>query len=126
LFVLGDRDQLTRVVLNLVYNACEAMPNGGQLTLTSRKVETANPLTPARMGWFVELRVSDTGMGMPAEIRERVFEPLFSTKPRSDDGPRGLGLAVVYAAVNQAGGFLQVQSNPGSGTTFQVFLPLHG
>jgi signal transduction histidine kinase len=126
LLVLADRDQLTRVILNLVYNACEAMPNGGQLTLTSRKVETANPLTPARMGWFVELRVSDTGMGMPAEIRERVFEPLFSTKPRSDDGPRGLGLAVVYAAVNQAGGFLQVQSNPGSGTTFQVFLPLHG
>lgn len=125
LLVFADRDQLTRVLLNLVYNACEAMPNGGTLRIVGSRQETANPMTPARSGLFVVLDVSDTGIGMAAEVRERVFEPMFSTKPRGDDGPRGLGLAVVYAAVNQAGGFLQVDSTPGVGTTFQIFLPAH-
>ena len=125
LLVFADRDQLTRVILNLVYNACEAMPDGGYLRLSTSKTEMANPLTPLRRGGYVILSVADSGAGMSAEVRERVFEPLFSTKPRGEDGPRGLGLAVVYAAVNQAGGFIQVDSAPQHGTTFQVCLPAH-
>ena len=125
LFVVADRDQLTRVVLNLVYNACEAMPDGGTLRVATSTVETANPLTPQRIGQYVELAVCDTGAGMTADVRERVFEPLYSTKPRGDDGPRGLGLAVVYAAVNQAGGFIQVDSAPQQGAAFRVYLPAH-
>lgn len=125
LYVVADRDQLTRVILNLVYNACEAMPTGGVLVVRTRRVETANPLTPQRVASFVELAVVDTGVGMGTEARQRAFEPLYSTKPRADDGPRGLGLAIVYAAVNQAGGFTQVESVPGRGTTFRVLIPAH-
>ena len=124
LTVLCDRDQLTQIVLNLVYNACEAMPDGGGLCVTGRHQRYAKPAAATtRTDRYVLLTVADTGTGIPPQLRDRVFEPLFSTKPRTEDGPRGLGLAIVYGAASNADGFVTVSSAPGGGTTFYVYLP---
>ena len=119
-----DRDQLTQIVLNLVYNARDAMSEGGILQVGTREEEVANPLPGSVPGPHAVLTVRDTGGGMTEEVIEHAFEPLYTTKPRSASGPRGMGLAVVYSAVTHAGGFIKVDSHPGTGTTFQVFLPV--
>ncbi|MDB5308012.1 MAG: Blue-light-activated protein, partial [Gemmataceae bacterium] len=115
-----DRGQMEQVVMNLAVNARDAMPRGGTLTITTTAVTEprGGGLPPAR---FARLEVSDTGMGMSAEIRGRIFEPFFTTK-----GPgkgTGLGLATVYGIVTQAGGRIGVDSAPGAGTAFRVDLP---
>ncbi len=122
-FVRMDRDYLTRVVLNLIRNAKEAMPNGGKLNIETKYAVTSNPLEnhpPANHGVLV---VSDSGTGMTDEVKSRLFEPLFTTKPRTIEGPRGMGLAVVYAAVRNAGGFVQIVSEVNEGTAIHVYLP---
>jgi PAS domain S-box-containing protein len=121
--VVADAGQLDQVVLNLVANARDAMPDGGQLwieTFTTRlqHPEQLPPLTP---GAYATLRVRDTGQGMTVETRERVFEPFFSTK--SPSVGTGLGLATVYGIVKQHGGHIVVESSPGAGSSFSVYFP---
>jgi PAS domain S-box-containing protein len=123
LSVQADPVQLEQVLLNLCTNARQAMPAGGKLRLTTRAVQFDPAFVArhpwARVGSFAEIAVSDTGSGMDASTRERIFEPFFTTKREGT----GLGLATVYGIVQQHGGFLHVESSPGQGTTFHVFLP---
>src|SRR5205823_444347 len=106
-----DPAELREVLLNLLFNAADAMPDGGRIeisTRTGRKRNTA------------DLEVRDTGSGMPESVRARIFEPFFSTK-----GPKGsgLGLAVAYSIITRRGGELEVESRVGEGTTFTIHLP---
>ena len=112
--VEADRGQLEQVITNLAVNARDAMPGGGELTLGARRIE--------RDGAYVELTVVDTGHGMDADTLSHVFEPFFTTK--SKDQGTGLGLSTVYGIVAQSGGDVLVESEPGSGATFRVLLPL--
>jgi signal transduction histidine kinase len=123
--VKADPSEIEQVLLNLVVNAGDAMPNGGTIAVTTSTVSfegvTARPQLPP--GPYVRLRVSDTGMGMDAATRERIFEPFFTTK-----GPgkgTGLGLSTVYAIVENLHGAIDVESTLGKGTTFTVYLPRH-
>ncbi len=123
--VLADATQLHQVLLNLCVNARDAMPSGGRLTLATKKVEisSVHPGMPpnARVGLFVALQVHDTGTGISAEIRDRIFDPFFSTK--TPDKGTGLGLSTVMGIIKGHDGFLEVSSAPGQGTTFTAFLP---
>lgn len=123
--IKADSGQLEQVVINLLLNARDAMPQGGQLTIESRNlyldVNDCAVHPEAKPGHFVQLIVSDTGCGMAPDVKARLFEPFFTTK-----GPgkgTGLGLATVYGIVQQTGGFITVRSDLGIGTTFTVFLP---
>jgi two-component system, NtrC family, sensor kinase len=107
--VHADRDQLRQVILNLVLNAAEAMPEGGALTLTSRRGPAGT----------VEIVVADTGPGIPEEVRDRIFEPFFTTKKAGT----GLGLAIVYGIMEQHRGAIRVESAPGRGTMMTISLP---
>jgi two-component system NtrC family sensor kinase len=108
--VYGDRNQLQQVLLNLALNACEAMPNGGALTITTQP-----------HGRDVMLTVADTGLGIKPEHLTQVFDPFFTTKPVGKG--TGLGLSVSYGIVQQHGGVLSVQSQEGKGTVFTIILP---
>jgi len=123
--VHADASMLDQVVLNLVVNARDAMPEGGKLEIETHVCEideaAARPIPDARAGEFVCLSVSDTGTGMTPEVRARIFEPFFTTK---DVGKgTGLGLATVYGIVRQHQGWIEVHSEPGRGSLFRVFLP---
>jgi PAS domain S-box-containing protein len=123
--VRADRSQVQQVIMNLVVNAKDAMPHGGRLTIRTKNVmshhqsSAAGPDAPAEH--YVALVVEDTGQGVEPAILERIFEPFFTTKPLGQG--TGLGLATVYGIVKQSKGDLQVQSTPGHGATFTVFLP---
>jgi PAS domain S-box-containing protein len=122
--LLADHNQLQQIVLNLCVNARDAMPVGGTITLATRVVAGANV---RRLGADVGhnyacLQVIDTGVGMPPEIKQRIFEPFFTTKQGTQG--TGLGLAVVYGIVVAHHGFIDVESTPGHGSTFSVYLPL--
>ncbi|MCC7292061.1 MAG: HAMP domain-containing protein [Phycisphaerales bacterium] len=118
-----DKDELTQVVLNLIVNAREAMPDGGTLSVSVERA--ASPLASSQTGGgnLAVLRVSDSGGGIPPDIRRRIFEPFFTTKHRSQKRGTGLGLSIVYTAVRSAGGDITVESEPGRGTTFSASLP---
>ncbi|HSM88054.1 MAG TPA: ATP-binding protein, partial [Candidatus Limnocylindrales bacterium] len=124
-WVRADVSQVEQIIANLVINAREAMPHGGKLTLSVECAELTEPdvVHPGGIapGNYVLLRVSDTGVGMPPEIQARLFEPFFST--REFGTSTGLGLASVYGIVSQSGGGIAVQSKPGAGTTFTIYLP---
>jgi signal transduction histidine kinase len=124
--ILADPGQLEQVLVNLVVNARDAMPGGGTLTIdTSNITVDADAVaggSPAPQGKNVRLRISDTGDGIPAEVLEHVFEPFFTTK--QDGSGTGLGLATVYGILVQAGGHIQIYSEPGTGTTFNITLPV--
>jgi PAS domain S-box-containing protein len=123
--VYGDAGMMEQVLLNLAVNARDAMPGGGRLTVTTtaRRIdETQAQRNPeARAGQFIRLSVNDTGSGIAPEILSRIFEPFFTTKEVSKG--TGLGLATVYGIVKQHQGWIEVESEVGRGTTFNVFLP---
>ncbi|HEY6099009.1 MAG TPA: ATP-binding protein, partial [Anaeromyxobacter sp.] len=119
--VVADADQLAQVLLNLAVNARDAMPDGGPLEIATATVELAAPAPDVGLpaGRFVTLSVKDGGCGMSEDVRARIFEPFFTTKETGT----GLGLATVYGIVRQAGGAIRVDSRPGGGSTFTVYLP---
>lgn len=117
--VIGDSDQLQQVTLNLCVNAIQAMTGGGVLELGTRGIERRRPgLDTAAPGPYVVLELSDTGPGIPAEDREKIFEPFYSTKEGT-----GLGLAVSVGIVKDHDGWMEIDDRPGGGTVFRVFLP---
>jgi two-component system, cell cycle sensor histidine kinase and response regulator CckA len=124
-WVSADAGMMESLLMSLAVNAQDAMPEGGQLSITAEHVSfgpsevLSNPL--AREGDFVRLSVRDTGTGIPPEILPRIFEPFFTTKPGGQGA--GLGLASVYGIVKQHQGWLEVQSQVNQGTTFHIFLP---
>jgi len=124
----GDMGQLEHSLLNLCLNARDAMPGGGLLTIETEAAEIGEEFVAlhpwARTGEFVRLTVSDTGVGMNAETRKRIFEPFFTTKKPGTGTGSGMGLALVYGAVKNHGGFIEVHSEPGRGTTMNIFLPV--
>jgi PAS domain S-box-containing protein len=128
MFIHADASMMDQILLNLVVNARDAMPNGGQLIIETSGVEfdefavTQSP--QARVGSFVRLNVSDSGCGIPPEILPKIFEPFFTTK---DVGKgTGLGLATVFGIVQQHQGWINVYSEVNHGTTFRVYLPRLG
>jgi two-component system cell cycle sensor histidine kinase/response regulator CckA len=116
-----DVAQIEQALLNLVINARDAMPEGGEVKVSVERVSLLLPLAHLAPGDYVKLAVADTGSGMSPEVLERVFEPFFTTKPREYGS--GLGLAIVYGIVRQSGGHITVESTPGQGTTFSLYLP---
>jgi two-component system, cell cycle sensor histidine kinase and response regulator CckA len=120
-----DPTQIEQVIINLVMNACEAMPQGGTLTIETANVEWdaghARRYSEIKAGSSVLLTVCDTGRGMDAITRSRLFEPFFSTKSRGRG--TGLGLSTVYGVISQSGGYVEVDSTPGQGTVFKIYLP---
>ena len=118
-----DPGQLEQVLLNLAVNARDAMPTGGRLRLASANVEPGDAhALDSEAGPQVCITVSDTGTGIDDDVREHIFEPFFTTKEK--DKGTGLGLSTVYAAVTQNQGHITVESAPGAGTTFRIYLPL--
>jgi signal transduction histidine kinase len=110
-FVTVDKEQIKQVILNLLINAIQAMPKGGRLVLSSRV---------SREGYWVELTVQDSGIGIPPEDLDKLFDPFFSTK----EGGIGLGLSIAHRIVDQHHGKIEVDSNPGKGTRFTISLPI--
>jgi len=116
-----DKGQISQVVQNIVLNASQAMTEGGTITIRCKNIDTRhvniNTLPHGRK--YVEIVITDSGTGMPAEVIDKVFDPYFSTKQKGS----GLGLAICHSIVTKHNGYITVQSTPGTGTTFNVFLP---
>jgi two-component system cell cycle sensor histidine kinase/response regulator CckA len=120
--IRADRGQIGQVVLNLAVNARDAMPDGGTLTISTQTVEASETTPPGLApGWYSVLSVTDAGVGIPPELIDDVFEPFFTTKGIGQG--TGLGLSTVHGIVEQSGGCVSVESEPGLGTTFRVYLP---
>ncbi|MEW6735698.1 MAG: PAS domain S-box protein [Acidobacteriota bacterium] len=122
----GDGSQIIQTIVNICINARDAMPAGGQLTISTSLINT-NALfvqrhPGAQSGGYISLIISDTGMGMTEETKQRIFEPFFTTK--KDKKGTGLGLAMVYGIVKNHGGYIDVESTLGVGTTFSIYLPI--
>ena len=126
--VKADPTQLEQILMNLAINARDAMPRGGRLTIDTANVELDETFVRehpgAATGPHLRLAVSDDGVGMSAEIQARIFEPFFTTKDKGRG--TGLGLSMVYGIVKQHGGYIDVRSEEGRGTTFEIYLPCAG
>lgn len=123
--VQGNLTQIHQVLLNLCVNARDAMPQGGTLSFVADNVELssseAQEISEGRMGRFVSLLVADTGTGMAPEVKAKIFEPFFTTK--GEGKGTGIGLATVMRILKSHNGFLRVESEPGQGSSFEIFLP---
>jgi PAS domain S-box-containing protein len=123
--VMVDRSQIEQVIMNLVVNAKDAMPNGGRLTLETSNVQvgrdSGSKEAAIAEGRYALLSVADTGTGMTSAVKEKIFEPFFTTK--SNGKGTGLGLSTVFGIVKQSGGFITVDTRLGEGTRFNIYLP---
>lgn len=124
--ISADTGQIEQIIINLVLNARDAMPNGGKLIIETRPVIIDAPLRGAKPaikpGKYAALSISDTGSGMDENVMDHIFEPFFTTKPVGQG--TGLGLSIVYGAITQIGGSILVESAVGKGTTITIFFPL--
>jgi signal transduction histidine kinase len=124
--VVADSGQFEQVVMNLVINARDAMPEGGRLSVRIDEIDineaAALTLTEGHAGRYARLSVSDTGTGMSEQTRAKLFEPFFTTKEQGKG--TGLGLSIVYGIVKQSGGYISVSSELGRGATFYIYLPI--
>jgi CheY-like chemotaxis protein len=123
-WVKGDPGQIEQVILNLALNARDAMPEGGELRIATELVRlepSGSTGTELHRGPYVVMTVSDSGTGIAAEHLDRIFEPFFTTKSPGEGS--GMGLATAYGIVKNHGGTIEVESRPGHGTTFRIYLP---
>ena len=123
-----DERQLEQVIMNLVVNARDAMPNGGEVVIKTKRTVFETDCTMDRVvvpfGTYVQIDVTDTGVGIPPDKISKIFEPFFTTKGVGEG--TGLGLSTAYGIIKQTGGFIFAKSEVGSGTTFTLYLPTHG
>jgi PAS domain S-box-containing protein len=126
-FAVADDNQLESAILNLVINSRDAMPDGGRLTIAGRNAHlSARDLADSdrgEAGDYVEIRVADTGLGMPADVLAKAFDPFYTTKPQGQG--TGLGLSMIYGFIQQSRGDVLIESREGIGTTIRLFLPRH-
>jgi PAS domain S-box-containing protein len=123
--LLCDQNQLENALLNVAINARDAMPQGGRLTISTRKVRLSDSDVAGqdglKLGEYIEIAIADTGLGMDEATRSRAFEPFFTTKPVGRG--TGLGLSQLYGFVRQSGGLVRLESEPGQGTTVRLYMP---
>ncbi len=124
--IFADRSNIEQIIMNLTLNARDAMPGGGVITISTEAISLSEDECHSRLasrpGDFISLSVHDTGIGMDPETASRIFEPFFTTK--DIDKGTGMGLATVYGIVQQHDGWIEVETTPGNGSTFRVFLPV--
>ena len=124
--IKGDRNQLDQVLTNLIINAKDAMPDGGELIFKTDNVyldkKCTRKIPELKPGQYVKISITDTGVGMPKNIKDHIFEPFFTTK--GSEVGTGLGLATVYGIIKNHQGHITVNSKPGQGTTFTIYLPV--
>ena len=126
-FVSGNETQLSQLVMNLTVNARDAVPNGGSIEIRLDSVKLDRPLIAVSQqlspGFYARIAIVDSGMGMSEEVRQRIFEPFYTTKAKRGTG---LGLAIVFSAVRAHQGLIRVESEVGHGARFEVYIPLSG